>query len=636
MKRFNTMTAAAILGGLLTTAARAQVVYEFNVPGPANWYTSGDWLANNVATAFVPTVDNGEVGAVSNNRSAFVNANMADAQFLGVSANPGSVRVGVLTFTGSGSLLEIRNGGTFRVQPDIGALTNGGVTVGFLGSTGILRVSPGGTMTVDGQLFEDNTGAPNPASRVEVGGAAVGTGTLNVGSAALSGVLQTYANSDFNSLGSLTFNGSAVFRPEIKSAVTNAKVDVTGAAVLGGTLTADFTGFTPTLGQSWTVLEAASIAGNFAVVNSPAVAVGQALIPTDVTIGGGRHQLKVTYSAAVTLNVNRDTGAVSLGNVNAPGVSFDGYGIRSASGKLDPVAWTSLHDLAALGSDWRESNASVTQLAELKPTTFGTVGGNSTQALGKAYNPLAGTFAASQEDLIFDYTLPDGSIVTGNIVYSGTRVNNLLLQVDPATGQAALRNTSQTTASIDGYDIASASSSLVVGTWNSLDDQNAAGGDWRESDALSSRLAELKATSATTLAPGASFDLGHPFSVAGNRDLAFSFLQSANSTATTGAVIYAPIVAGDYNFNGIVDAGDYNIWRDHLGQVFALANRDPANSGVINAADYTFWKSHFGMTSSGSGSGASSSSVVPEPASWLLLGIGAVCCLVRRQRRGDG
>ena len=44
-----------------------------------------------------------------------------------------------------------------------------------------------------------------------------------------------------------------------------------------------------------------------------------------------------------------------------------------------------------------------------------------------------------------------------------------------------------------------------------------------------------------------------------------------------------PVVIGDYNQDGIVDAADYTVWRDHLGQTFALPNRDPGNTGAIGA-----------------------------------------------------
>jgi hypothetical protein len=98
---------------------------------------------------------------------------------------------------------------------------------------------------------------------------------------------------------------------------------------------------------------------------------------------------------------------------------------------------------------------------------------------------------------------------------------------------------------------------------------------------------------------------------------------SVQVTATT------PLKIGDYNQNGIVDAADYTVWRDHLGQSFALANRDPGNSGAINASDYTSWKSHFGN----SGSGASISGAVPEPSS-MGLAILATILLGLNCRRG--
>ncbi|HEY4232892.1 MAG TPA: PEP-CTERM sorting domain-containing protein [Lacipirellulaceae bacterium] len=73
---------------------------------------------------------------------------------------------------------------------------------------------------------------------------------------------------------------------------------------------------------------------------------------------------------------------------------------------------------------------------------------------------------------------------------------------------------------------------------------------------------------------------------------------------------------GDYNNDGHVDAADYTVWRDHVGQPGStLFNRDPLNvSPTVGPADYTSWKSHFGAAGSGSlGSGA-----VPEPSSLCL------------------
>ena len=98
---------------------------------------------------------------------------------------------------------------------------------------------------------------------------------------------------------------------------------------------------------------------------------------------------------------------------------------------------------------------------------------------------------------------------------------------------------------------------------------------------------------------------------------------------TVTLAVAAPAVAGDYNSNGIVDAADYNVWRDHLGQSFTLPNRDTTNSGNVNQQDYTFWKTRFGAISGG---GALGVGAVPEPATWLL-GLTALCGLMAMRRQ---
>jgi PEP-CTERM motif len=56
--------------------------------------------------------------------------------------------------------------------------------------------------------------------------------------------------------------------------------------------------------------------------------------------------------------------------------------------------------------------------------------------------------------------------------------------------------------------------------------------------------------------------------------------------------------AGDYNFSGVVDAADYVVWRDTLGEVVANPGNgaDGDLSGTIDQGDYDFWKSAFGTT----------------------------------------
>ena len=54
-------------------------------------------------------------------------------------------------------------------------------------------------------------------------------------------------------------------------------------------------------------------------------------------------------------------------------------------------------------------------------------------------------------------------------------------------------------------------------------------------------------------------------------------------------------VEGDYNEDGAVNAADYTVWRNHLGQTFDLPNEgDDVSTGIVDSEDYDFWKANFG------------------------------------------
>lgn len=66
-------------------------------------------------------------------------------------------------------------------------------------------------------------------------------------------------------------------------------------------------------------------------------------------------------------------------------------------------------------------------------------------------------------------------------------------------------------------------------------------------------------------------------------------------------------VFGDFNGNGLVDAADYSIWRDHLGQIVGPNTLGDGNGdGEVDWADYEAWKWNFGQTPwlFGTGSGS--------------------------------
>ena len=81
-------------------------------------------------------------------------------------------------------------------------------------------------------------------------------------------------------------------------------------------------------------------------------------------------------------------------------------------------------------------------------------------------------------------------------------------------------------------------------------------------------------------------------------------------------------LAGDYNRDGVVGAADFIVWRKALGQAGNDLAADGNGNNEIDPGDYNIWRTNFGRMAEG-GAGTSSHGAVPEPASALLLLIGA-------------
>ena len=88
---------------------------------------------------------------------------------------------------------------------------------------------------------------------------------------------------------------------------------------------------------------------------------------------------------------------------------------------------------------------------------------------------------------------------------------------------------------------------------------------------------------------------------------------------------------GDYNGNGVVDAADYVVWRNTVGQMGISLAADGNGSGTIDAGDFDVWKMQFGQTA-GSGADTSANATVPEPATLLMLVTGMLMTCTRRRR----
>jgi autotransporter-associated beta strand protein len=78
---------------------------------------------------------------------------------------------------------------------------------------------------------------------------------------------------------------------------------------------------------------------------------------------------------------------------------------------------------------------------------------------------------------------------------------------------------------------------------------------------------------------------------------------------------------GDYSMNGVVDAADFTVWRDTLGQTGNGLAADGNNDQRIDDADLAVWRSQFGQSLPGAGQAATN---VPEPAALSIALLAAV------------
>ena len=225
-----------------------------------------------------------------------------------------------------------------------------------------------------------------------------------------------------------------------------------------------------------------------------------------------------------------------------------------------------------------------------------------------------------------------------------TLMQTATLEVNTDTGNARLINDTTSDFDLNSYEILSASGALNPAGWQSLDAQNvdavdgtddgdiagdSIGEGWDEATNVDAfALSEVFLTGSTLLAAGESLNLGSLYNTGMNQDLQFSFTELDRSLVATGLISYVTGggLDGDYNGDGVVDAGDYTVWRDTLNSTGPDLPADGNNDMVVDSQDYDIWRSNFGASQAAANLGATS---VPEPSSVLLL-LGATLIAVRR------
>lgn len=596
---------SAMLLAISTSVAQEPNDILWGNTGTGDWNVGTNWPQFSA----VPQADTfNEHAIINNGGTAFIDSTVA--------AGPGAIELG--DAEAMGGTLEIRDGGSITVINN--GVTSGDVLVGNGDQDGTVTIDRGGSLTAE--LFSTfNTGG---SSVTLGGGAGSGMATLNTTALTLRSDFRVIGPNVAINTSNLLFGGATNLIAEI-TGPTHSIIDVNGFARTNGTLTLDFNGVTPSVGDSWTIIDAQAVAGGFTQVTTTAsLGPGTAFVQRSAA-GGNGQLISASLEEVLTLKVNRNTGGATLVSESGSAVDLSGYDVVSGSGLLD-TGWNSLAD-QSVGS-FQEASPTVNNLSELDPN--GTTSVNATGFnLGTAYAPQNAPFGSPiPDDLSFTYRNGSGELTTGIVEYEGDAVaNTLVLTIDPTTGNARLENDSLTDLDLDVYTITSAEGSLLT-SWDSLQDQGT--GNWQEANPSTERLSELEPTGVLSLSAGGGVNLDGLWNITGTQDAADLGLtfRDANLGTFNGIVQFEALgagVIGDYNDNGVVDAADYTVWRDALGTGATLPN--DATPGIVDTTDYAIWKLNFGM-SAGSGAG----SAVPEPAAWLLLMPFAAAVLLLTQR----
>jgi hypothetical protein len=332
----------------------------------------------------------------------------------------------------------------------------------------------------------------------------------------------------------------------------------------------------------------------------------------------------------LTLSVDRGTGEMTITNSTGSDVDVDRVSVYSPAGSLLPGRFQSLQ------SGWTVSPANSTRsLTQANDAgSFELTDANSA-FVGSPYNPQLVAFDEPPgEDVQFLFTTagPAGRDFVGDVVYVGesTIFNTIVMSVNVATGEAVLLNRTPFPQEVELYTITSPSESLNTGEWNSFEAQGVDDGDWLASPPEPDRITELQEDGTTTFDDQSSYSLGNIYLGSVNQDLEFEFLLAGESTLRAGQVVY--FLPGDYNGDFVVDAADYTVWRDSMGQEGYRLAADGNGDLAVGQEDYVVWSTFFGQVWSGAGAASISSTSVPEPTSWTLIAIAAAAAIRRRPR----
>lgn len=331
--------------------------------------------------------------------------------------------------------------------------------------------------------------------------------------------------------------------------------------------------------------------------------------------------------------INPRTGAAALRNDGETAVNLDGYLLTADQSTFDSVAWSSLEDQST--GSWVEGQANDTVISEVN--LFGSlpVAPGGLVDIGDPYSPFVPTAIGEAEPAFsFSYSVDGGGVFPGEVEFEVA--NNLVLEINPNTGAAALVNQSVFPVSIDSYLLQSATGVLASGTWATLQG-NVPG--WQAMPGSQTRVGEGNLDGSTLLAAnGGSLALGSPINptlLSDESDVELLFSVAAEGGLSgqplTGGVLFlqSPPSDADFNDDGFVNGTDLGIWGGAYGGPATPATGDANSDGQASGFDFVAWQR---QVADGAPVVAAS---VPEPAACCFLALGILMQLARRPRYSD-
>lgn len=479
-------------------------------------------------------------------------------------------------------VVGVVNGGSAEVTSAVDAfddlaIKSGGVDVGG-----------GGTLDVTGGLIVGGDGTLGLSGGSVKSGSLAVTGTLAVGE----GTIET---------------GAAAF-------TADSTIDLAA-----GTTLAD--------GSSIPLLTAGSIASqqpNFTVGGAtPELARGLGLrLGSDGAVSVGSVPIAI---------VNRTSGNVTVTNAGGGDITKKAYTFSSENGLLNP------DNFSGLGDGWAQASSTATELTELNFAGSATLPSGGNLDFGSIWGGT--TVTPREEDLSVSVLLDDGTIISGAVEYTGP-ANDLVLNVDPATGNATLQNLSASVGDFDlvGYSILSDSGSLNAEAFGGIAEDG-----WTTPNPQAAALGQINLEGSKVFGNGTVVDLGNIFTVGGTQDLVLEFGVVGSDRAQPGTVEYGaggggdgggpvdppacnPNTQGDLDGNGTVEFADFLTLSANFGNAGTHSDGDIDCNGTVEFADFLTLSANFGNTV---GAGAAS---VPEPATGLMILIGTLGMLKFRKR----